>query len=204
MEYLVFLDMVGIVAFALSGYILASKAGLDILGISLVSFITAFGGGIIRDVLTGSVPFIFTENYPIFVAFITIIFAFVFNLHKHTKLSENKLFLISDTIGVVVFAITGATVALTAGFNFGGVVAMALLTAIGGGVIRDIVLNQIPYVFTSEFYGTVAIIVGILMWVLHTYYYIDPFTTNVVLMTGIAIRSYAIKFKWKLPTLVDK
>jgi uncharacterized membrane protein YeiH len=196
--------MVGIVAFALSGYILASKAGLDILGISLVSFITAFGGGIIRDLMVNTTPFVFSETYPILVAFITIVAAYLLKLHQQTKLSENKLFLISDTIGVVVFAITGATIALTAGFNFGGVVAMSLLTAIGGGVIRDMVLNQIPYVFTSEFYGTVAIIVGIIMWILHTYYYIDPFTTNVVLIVGIALRSYAIKFKWKLPRLVDK
>lgn len=199
-----FLDMVGIVAFALSGYILASKSGLDLLGISLVSFITAFGGGIVRDIMVGNIPFVFTETYPILVAFIAIVFAFTFRLHNHTKLSESKFFLFSDTIGLVVFAVTGATVAVTAGFNFGGIIAMALLTAIGGGVIRDMILNKVPYVFTSEFYGTVAIIIGILIWGINSFYVLDPFAINVVVMTGLALRAYAIRFKWRLPTLMNK
>jgi uncharacterized membrane protein YeiH len=204
LDYLIILDMIGTVAFALSGFILASKANLDLLGISLVTFVTAFGGGIIRDMMVDRIPFVFSETYPITVVFITVLAAFIFKLHNHTKLTNNWIFYLSDSIGLVVFSVTGATIALSAGFNFGGVVLLSLLTAIGGGVIRDMVLNQIPYVFTSEFYGTVAILIGVAMWVLNHFYTIEPLTLNIILVFGLITRLLAIKFKWRLPKVVNK
>lgn len=198
------LEMIGIIAFSISGYILASKAGFDIMGITLVAFITAFGGGIIRDSIVNIPPFVFIETYPILVSFITIIIAYFLKLHNQIKLSENTLFLVCDNIGLVVFAITGATIAISAGFNFGGVIALSLLTAIGGGVVRDIVLNEVPYVFTSEVYGTVAIIVGIFIWVIDTYFIITPILIIMVFIFSVLIRLLAIKYNLRLPKLVYK
>lgn len=203
MEYLVYLDIIGTIAFALSGYIIGAKANLDIMGIFLISLITSFGGGLIRDMLVDRTPFIFAETYPITVMVLTIIVAFLLKLHHNSKLTDNKVFIISDSIGLSVFAITGATVALTAGFNFSGVVLMALLTAVGGGVLRDISLNQVPYILTSEFYGTIAILIGMAIWAINHFWILDPFSINVVLVVGFIMRLYAIKYKWRLPKLVE-
>lgn len=199
MTYIHYLDMIGIIAFALSGYMLAARAGLDLLGIVLVSLITAFGGGIIRDVMVDRSPFVFTETYPFTVMLLSVAIAYCVKLHKRVDLDQSNIFLISDSIGLSVFAVTGATIAITAGFNFGGIVLLALLTAIGGGVIRDIVLNQVPYVFRSDFYGTVAIIIGVLIGGVAHWGQLSELTTNCVLIFGIALRLCAAKRRWKLP-----
>ncbi len=204
MDYIIFLDIIGIITFSLSGYILAAKDNLDILGISLVSLITAFGGGVIRDLLVGVTPLIFTETYPITILLVVLIFAFMFKLHNHTHLTNNNLFIISDSIGLAVFSVAGAMIAIGAAFNFVGIILMALLTAIGGGVMRDIILNKVPYVFKSDFYGTVAILIGVFIWAIHTFYILDPFAVNVVLIFGFVIRIYAVKSNWSLPKLQHK
>ena len=204
LDYTVLIDIIGTVAFALSGFIVAAKERLDILGILVVSYVTAFGGGVIRDLLVDRPPFIFSETYPITVVFITILIAFIFKLHNRTKLTNNYIFYLSDSMGLSLFAYTGATIGLEYNFNFGGVVFLSFLTAVGGGIIRDIILNKIPFILTNDFYGTIAIVVGILVWTLSQYSLINPFSTISVLVLGVIMRLLAIRFQWKLPKLVNK
>jgi len=204
LEYIFLIDIIGTVAFALSGFIIAAREKLDLLGILVVTYITAFGGGVIRDLLVDRRPFIFSETYPITVVFITIIVAFLFNLHNHTKLTNNYIFRISDSMGLALFAYTGATIGLQYNFNFGGVVFLSFLTAVGGGIIRDLILNKVPFILTNDFYGTVAILIGILMWILTYFNCINPYSSVTVLVGGTILRLLAIEYQWKLPKLMNK
>jgi len=183
---------------------LASKAQYDILGIVVVAFMTAFGGGVVRDILVDKIPFIFHTSYPIGVVFVTLIVAYIFKLHKHTKLTDNRVFIISDSIGLSVFAFTGASVALEAGFNIGGVVFLSFLTAVGGGIIRDMMMNKVPFVLTNDFYGTIAILEGIIIYVLYVFHLLNSLSSLFVLLIAVIIRLLAVKYEWKLPVLIDK
>ncbi|QOY54094.1 trimeric intracellular cation channel family protein [Candidatus Sulfurimonas marisnigri] len=202
MQYTVFLDIIGTIAFALSGYILAAKAKYDILGILVIAFITAFGGGVVRDLLVDRMPYIFLKTYPITIVIITIITAYIFKLHKNTTLTDNLVFIISDSIGLSIFAFTGAIVALESGFNLAGIMFLSFLTAVGGGIIRDMMMNKVPFVLTNDFYGTVAFILGFLVWLLSTMNLLNSASTIILLIFGIIMRLMAIKFKWKLPKLI--
>lgn len=204
MEYLLIFDIIGIIAFALSGYILASKANFDILGIILITYVSSFGGGVIRDLLVDRPPFIFQESLPITIVFITITLAYIFKLHHKTHLEHNKIFILSDSIGLSLFAFTGATIALHADFNFGGVVFLSFLTATGGGIVRDIIMNKVPYILSSEFYGTIAFMIGVITWLTATFYVLNPFSTILILIFGLVFRILAISYKWKLPILINK
>lgn len=202
MQYTVFLDIIGTIAFALSGYILAAKAKYDILGILVITFITAFGGGVVRDLLVDRMPYIFHKTYPITIVIITIIAAYIFKLHKNTTLTHNLVFIISDSIGLSIFAFTGAIVALESGFNLAGIMFLSFLTAVGGGIIRDMIMNKVPFVLKNDFYGTVAFILGFLVWLLSTMNLLNSLSTIILLIFGVVMRLMAIKFKWKLPKLI--
>ncbi|QSZ41431.1 trimeric intracellular cation channel family protein [Sulfurimonas aquatica] len=201
-EYTVILDIIGTIAFSLSGYILAARAKFDILGVMVLTFITAFGGGVVRDLLVDRIPFIFHATYPITIVLVTIIIAYVFKLHKHTKLTDNIIFHLSDSIGLSMFAFTGAIVGFDAGFNLAGVVFLSFLTAVGGGIIRSVIMNEVPFVLTNDFYGTIAIVLGFLVWLCKTFECLNTPSTIALLVFGIVMRLFAIKYQWKLPKLI--
>lgn len=194
-------DTIGVLSFALSGFLIAVHYKFDILGIFISAFLTALGGGMVRDMLANKTPYVFTDYTPILLVIGTIIFSIIFKLHKITNLEGKTTFIISDAIGLSSFAITGSLIAIESSFNFVGVLILALLTAVGGGTIRDILINRVPSILISEFYGTVAIIVGIMMYILHLldFLYITPII--VVFCIGLALRLLAHYKKWSLPKL---
>ena len=202
LDYTLLLDIIGTIAFALSGYILASKAGYDFLGIIVITFTTAFGGGVVRDLLTNRTPFIFQENYPISVVFIVMVFAFIFKLHKQTTLTDNLIFNLSDSIGLSIFALTGAVIGLDSGFNLGGILFLSFFTAVGGGMLRDTMMNKTPFVLTNDFYGTIAILIGFLIWFANEFLLLNDISKTVILAFGITMRLVAVKYNWKLPKLI--
>jgi len=200
-EYLVVLDVLGIIAFAFTGYILAVKADLDIMGIFIISASNALGGGLIRDVIVGTTPFVFTNVYPLLVVLLTIIVSIIFKWHTQNNLSNNYIFVLADTIGLALFAVTGAGIGITAGFNAGGIIFLGLLTAIGGGLIRDIVLNEVPSVLKNEIYGSIAILISALMWLIHLFI---PITSPIIIgliVFGTIVRLIVIKLDMHLPKI---
>jgi uncharacterized membrane protein YeiH len=198
---LIILDIIGIIAFAISGYIISSKADYDLLGILLISSISALGGGLTRDMILGVTPFVFSATYPLVVVIAVIVFAFLLKYHHSESLEENRLFVIADTIGLSVFAYTGATAAITAGFNIGGVIFLGLFTAIGGGMIRDIIMNKEIYTLRKGFYGTVAMLVALLTFFVNLYIGVSIIGTFLIILFGVCIRFIAIKYNWELPRL---
>lgn len=194
-------DIIGLISFALSGFLIAAHYNLDILGIFISAFLTALGGGIIRDVLANSTPYVFTDSMPTLLVLATLIFSIVFKLHKINNLEGKTFFIVSDALGLVSFAITGSLIAIGNDFNFFGVLILSFLTAVGGGTIRDILINRVPSVLVSEFYGSVAIIVATLIYLLSIFEKLELFNITVVFVIGVTLRLLAFYRKWQLPKL---
>ncbi len=194
-------DIIGIISFALSGFLIAVHHKLDILGIIITAFLTALGGGMARDIIANKVPYIFTQNLPVILVICAVLFAIVFKLHKITDLEGKKAFVLSDTIGLVSFSISGALIAIEVDFNFFGVLLLSLITAIGGGTLRDIIVNRMPAFLISDFYGSVALITASIVYTLNHFNQISFITLVITFTFGVCLRLLAYYKKWHLPKL---
>jgi len=194
-------DTIGTIAFALSGFMAATKHRLDLLGIFIASFLTALGGGIVRDTVADRVPYTFSHLLPTSLVIAVIFVAILLKLYKKSEIENTTYFVISDSIGLISFSITGALVALMVDFNIFGVIMLALVTAVGGGITRDVLLNRVPVMLTSELYGSVSILVGIAVYLLHTYGTINKPYLLMVFSMGLLLRLLAYYRKWRLPKL---
>jgi len=194
-------DFIGIICFALSGFLIAVHYKLDILGVFISAFLTALGGGMIRDVLASKTPYVFTDTIPVILVIATVILSLIFKLHKIDDLEGKTAFITSDAVGLVSFAITGSLIAIENEFNFLGVLILAFITAVGGGTIRDVLINRVPSVLVSEFYATVAIIIGLITYILHLFDYINIINLTIVFSFGVALRLLAYYKNWHLPKL---
>jgi len=201
-EYFIFADIIGIIAFSISGFLIAIKNNLDILGILIASALTALGGGIIRDVILSSAPFAFTSFYPAMTLTTTIFLAYLFRLYKKASIEKKWIFVISDTIGLVAFSITGALLAINAEYNFFGIIILSFITAVGGGVTRDIMINQVPTVLISDFYGSIAVIVALLLGTVQLLGIMNEVSIISIALFSIVLRLIAYKKGWRLPKLI--
>ena len=195
-------EIIGIISFALSGFLIAVEVKLDILGIFIASFLTALGGGVIRDVIVGRELFAFSNNYAsVLVIAVIMIAIFLKAQRMEEDIEKHPLFMVADTFGMVSFAISGAMVAQEAGFNFFGVILLSLITAVGGGVMRDILINKIPLILVSEFYGTVALFVGILIFILGVLSWLNIWSIIIVFCVCVLLRFIAVSKEWHLPKI---
>lgn len=201
MNFMEIIEYIGIVAFALSGFYVATKDRLDLLGIFISSFLTALGGGITRDALSGRVPYTFTHLSPGLLVIGVLVFATLLKLHKHSKVEQKFVFVLSDTLGLVSFAISGALIGVESGFNYFGVVLLGLITAVGGGVIRDILLNKVPLLLSTGLYGTVALVVGSGLYVCHKINFLNSWIILIIAAIGLVFRLFAYYRSWHLPIL---
>lgn len=194
-------DIIGITFFAISGALVATRKKLDLLGLFIASSLTALGGGVIRDLLLDRTPISFTLSYPSVIVISTLMLFIFFSLHRKIDLEKRIFFVISDTIGLVAFSIAGAILAIDAGFNLFGVLILAFTTAVGGGIIRDVMINEVPTVLISDFYGSIAIVIGLMLYGLSAASLLNPTTLFIVAFLGIIIRLLAYYRSWKLPRL---
>lgn len=191
------LDFFGTMAFAASGAFKAIEKKSDIVGVIILSIITGLAGGIIRDVIFGRSPPIGIAN-PAYLLISISTGATIFLLYPRLKKHWN-LFLKFDAIGLGVFTIIGATTAYTLfGLNFLIIAFAGVLTAIGGGVLRDVFVNEIPIVFVKELYVT-ASFTGITVFYL-LLILLDPIIAAIIGATAsTSVRLLAIKHGWNLP-----
>ncbi len=194
-------DIVGTIAFTLSGFMVATKDRLDLLGILIASFLTALGGGILRDTIANRVPYVFTNLLPITLVLSVIILSITFKFYKKNEIINNMYFIISDSIGLVSFSITGALVGLMVEFNIFGVVLLSFITAVGGGIMRDSLLNRVPVVLTSELYGVITILVGVIIYILDFFNLISELSLIFLFILATTLRIIAFYRKWHLPKL---
>ncbi|MDA3945606.1 MAG: trimeric intracellular cation channel family protein [Helicobacteraceae bacterium] len=201
MDIFLITDIIGIIAFSLSGFLVGVRNKLDLLGIVIAASLTALGGGILRDALLHRTPFAFSEYYPATTVVIVILIAFAFQSMRSEKIEHKWLFVVSDTVGLVAFSITGALLAIHAEYNVFGVVILSFLTAVGGGVTRDIMINKVPAVLVSDFYGSIALIVAIMLAALNYIDLMSNLSIMAVALTTVLLRLVAYKKQWHLPTM---
>ena len=192
-------EYIGIIAFAMSGFFVAARNKLDLLGTLIATFLTALGGGIIRDITVDKVPFTFSHNYPSLIVITVLVLLIIFRFHKRNSIENKAFFMLSDSIGLVSFSISGAIIAIEANFNLPGVIAMAFVTAVGGGIARDVIINEIPFVLKTGFYGTIAILIGIILYVLNMQNLISFFSITILFFSFLSLRIFAYYNNWSIP-----
>ena len=192
-------EYVGIVAFSMSGFFVAVRNNLDLLGVLIATFLTALGGGILRDVVVDKVPFTFTHDYPAIIVVSVLTLLLVFKFHKKNSIENKPLFMLSDSIGLVAFSVSGALLAIEHKFNLTGVISMAFITAVGGGIARDVIINEVPFVLKTGFYGIISIVIGVVLYLLNVFELLS-FTNIVVLfVASLSLRIVAYYKKWSIP-----
>lgn len=202
---ILFFEIIGTVAFAASGAFTGQKKQMDLLGICVLGCVTAVGGGIIRDLLLGLTP-PKTFEHPIYII-IAIITSLVCCLPMVTKTLREKSILDSqimrlmDSIGLGVFTVLGIQTAqeYSTGHNLFLLVLVGVLTGVGGGVVRDVLAGERPYIFIKHFYATASLIGAILCALLWDHIDI-PVNIIISALVVIVLRQLAAKFRWKLPT----
>lgn len=201
-EFIKLIDILGTVAFAVSGVFAAMEKKLDIFGVLIIAFITAVGGGTLRDIMIGDLPvnWMRSMNY-FFIILITTVLAITFN---GTMRNFRKTLLVFDSIGLGFFTILGLQKGLAFGLDPGICIVLGTVTGCFGGIIRDISLNNIPLIFEKEVYATACIIGGSMYMLL--------LTTNldIIIIEGVCIflvfliRMLAVRYDWRLPTIYNK
>jgi len=184
-------------AFAVTGAFKAIEHKSDIVGILLLATITGVAGGTIRDVVMGQFPH--TLSDPAYVIIAVLSGISIFFLYSHLKKHWN-LFLKFDAIGLGVFTIIGATFAYNlVGLNFLAIMLGGMLTAVGGGILRDVLVIQVPIVFVKEFYISASFI-GITVFYLTLYFGGELYSATILGITlTTTLRLIAMKFNWNLP-----
>ena len=203
------IELIGIIAFAISGAIVGIKKRFDIFGIIVLGVITAVGGGALRDIILGILPPAMFKNYIyILVAFLTSVIAFGAGAVARVKFKKNKEFFkdmvnFFDAIGLGVFAVTGTNTAIVNGFSDNAFLAIfvGVITGIGGGMLRDILAGKVPFVLYKDIYASAAIVGAIIYY----YMYILKFSpilavTSAILIT-ILIRLLAPFYHLSLPRI---
>ena len=196
------LDIIGTMAFAMSGALTAMNKKMDPFGVFIIAFVTAVGGGTLRDIMIGRTPvgWMLDLKY-VYVIIIGFILAIIFR-KKFDRL-RTSLFLF-DTIGLGVFTLIGLEKGINIGLHPVICIALGTMTACFGGVIRDILCTEIPVIFRREIYATICILGGIVFFILREFNLENDvlyLTTSLVI---ISVRLMAVKFKWYLPTLEHK
>ncbi len=201
-DILLILENIGIASAAVSGFLFAVRKKCDWLGIFIASFLTALGGGILRDMIVGRPIYSFTHYLPVINVIVMIIFCGVmkfYKVSKHEKIEKKPLFIMSDAIDFVSFSIVGAMVALHYEYNIFGVILVAFCNGVGGGILRDVLLNEIPWMLHTGLYGTISMLVGFI------YFFMDKFdATNIYFVmllftAGVVFRMFAYYKSWHLP-----
>jgi uncharacterized membrane protein YeiH len=160
------LDLIGTFAFASYGSFFAIKKDFDIFGIFVCAFLTAVGGGTLRELILSHVPFYFFDSSYI----ITIIAGVLFTILIFRHFNKiNNFMLLLDAVGLVTFAFIGSSKALDANLGLFGVLFFATITAVAGGVMRDVVMNEVPEIMHRDLYATIAIIFGAFFWLGRNY-----------------------------------
>ena len=197
-DIILYIEYIGIASAALSGFLFAVKKDCDWLGIFVSSFLTALGGGIVRDVAVGRELYSFTHYMPVMIVIFVLIFSHIFALQTK-KLQGRFIFIFSDAIDVICFSIVGAMVAIEYHLNVFGAILIAFFNGVGGGILRDVLLNEVPWFLRTGLYGTISMAVGLVYFILDSLSFANIYTILVLFLAGITVRMFAYYRGWHLP-----
>ena len=191
------LDWVGIVVFATTGALVASRKQMDIVGFVLLGCVTGIGGGTIRDILLGTLP-VFWVAQPAYLVTCVVVSVATFFLHPIPQ-SRYAVLLWFDAVGMALFAVTGAEKALLAGTAPVIAVALGVITATFGGILRDILGGESPVILRREIYVSAALAGAALFVALSQWGLSRDIGLAAGLVTGAVIRFAALRWNWSLP-----
>lgn len=192
------LEFVGTIAFAISGIRLAAAKEFDWFGAVVVGFVTAIGGGTVRDLLLDVTPFWMLNSIYLIC---TIIGLFIVLIFSKRLVRLDTPFFIFDTIGLALFVVVGVEKTIHLGYPFWVAIVMGTITGILGGVLRDVFINEIPLVFRKEIYALACVFGGVVYWICYKLGWSNVVCEIVTSIAIFLIRVLAVKFQWGLPKM---
>ncbi|MFI5823974.1 trimeric intracellular cation channel family protein [Streptomyces rishiriensis] len=193
------LDLIGIFVFAISGALLAVRKNFDVFGIAMLAEVTALGGGVFRDLVIGAVPpAAFTDlGY-----FLTPLLAALLVVFLHPQVERIQLGVnVFDAAGLGLFCVTGTTKAHAYGLNLTASAALGIATAVGGGVLRDVLANEVPSLlrWDRDLYAVPAMAGAAMVALCIRYDMLTPLASGVAAVTAFVLRLLAMRFHWRAP-----
>ncbi|CAH0177537.1 MULTISPECIES: trimeric intracellular cation channel family protein [unclassified Pseudomonas] len=191
-------DLFGVAVFAITGALMAGRKSMDLFGVLVIAIITALGGGTLRDVILDNHPVSWIRNDTyILVATVAALGTVIWV--RMTRPIHEKGLLIADAFGLSVFTVIGTEVALQYAMPSSTAVIMGVMTGVAGGVMRDVICNEIPLIFKKEIYATACLagaVTFVLLRMLETPHWLD---TGVAMLVVLGIRLAAIRWSFSLP-----
>ncbi len=208
-QVLSILEMIGVVAFSISGAMVAIDKKLDLFGVIFVSVMTSLGGGVTRDILIGKLPPQMFENYKCIAISVTtsiLVFIVVYVTREYYRKNVKTIETINnvfDAIGLGVFSIFGIQIAINTGFGYNKflLVFLGMITGVGGGLIRDIIVGRTPMIFSKYIYAVAAILGGISYLICQALGTSEGISTMAGILVIFVIRMLSTYYKWNLPKI---
>lgn len=190
--------LIAITAEAMSAAIMGMRREMDLFGICVLGTVTGLGGGTVRDVLLGHYPISWVGHpeYLLFTAGAAVVTAYIARFVHHLR----AVFLLVDGLGLVAFTIIGCDIGMSMDVHPSVAVLAGVITGIFGGVLRDIICNEVPLVLRRDLYATVAFFTGGLYMALHFLNFSPQVATLTALGAGFLFRVLALRFEWRLPS----
>lgn len=193
-------DYLGTFAFAISGVRLSAAKQFDIFGAYVVGFVTAVGGGTIRDLCLGLTPFWMVQPSYVIITALALVFVIIF---KKYLVRLDTTFFIFDALGLGLFTVVGLEKSLAAGFPFWVNIIMASITGAAGGMFRDVLINEVPLIFRKDIYAVACVGGGVIYYICALCGLPVIATQIITLVSVILIRVFAVYFGVNLPSLKD-
>ena len=197
-ELVEIIEFLGTFAFAISGIRLASAKKFDLFGAFVIGFVTAIGGGTLRDLFINVTPFWMENPVYLWATLLALLFVIIFH---HQLIRLNNTFFLFDSIGLGLFVVVGVEKSLALGYDPWVAVIMGTITGSVGGMIRDVLINEIPLIFRKEIYALACVIGGIVFTLLLSTGLNHVVTELLTATTVILIRMLAVRYQWHLPIL---
>lgn len=203
-------NFIGIIAFSISGFFKAEKYSLDIFGALILGIITSIGGGMLRDIILNDIPNVIKNHHDLYLsAIVILIFSSYYKLKKEKNILFSKhrekiikIVLISDAVGLSIFTIIGSEIAMSKGFDLVTIVIIATITSVGGGIFRDLLVNETPIILKEDVYAILCILGSIMYTFLIKYYIINQILSTLITFLFIfIIRLVVILYKLNLPLI---
>ena len=210
MKWFFILEIIGTISFAVSGAMVAIKKKVDIFGVLFLGIITAFGGGLTRDVILNNTPPAMFRNttYLVFATIASLLVYLTASLFKD-KYIQNELLIdtinnIFDAIGLGAFSVIGAQVTLQLYKDAGTflIIVMGMITGVGGGILRDLFVREIPFVLNKRVYAVASILGATTYYILHSLTF-SWLAMIVGVFVTFSIRMLSTVFKWNLPKAIE-
>ncbi len=192
--------VIAVAAEAMTAALAAGRRKMDWFGVCVLAAVTALGGGTMRDTLLGHYPLTWVKDPVLLLVACGAALLTIFVAHFMEKLRWP--FLILDALGLVVFTIIGCNVALDMGQSPVIVIVAGMITGIAGGILRDVLCNDVPLVFSGELYATVSIVTGVIYYFGRQANLVHDFVTVIAAVVGFTLRVLAIRFNWAMPKFI--